>query len=338
MGLGRIRGREVVMHVNRALLGWGVFFLVLGSVPLAVRYGLVDPAVFDAAWRLWPLLLIGAGLGLVLARTRAAVVGGLVVAATAGLMVGGLVVNGVEGFGGGLASCGGSGSGTPFADQRGTLGAHAAVSLQLDCGQVEVASVDGAGWTLGGESHDGRPPVVTDRVDQLTVEARARQDGFQLGGDGGNRWLVELPRDTGTSLDLSVNAGSAVGAFDGMRLERVQVSVNAGSAALDLGNAVELSSLDASANAGSLAVTLPALSMTGNLSANAGSLELCVPEGVDLRIQLEDNALASNNFAEAGLVEVADTWTRFGGGSARIDLTASANLGSITLNPDDGCA
>jgi hypothetical protein len=123
-----------------------------------------------------------------------------------------------------------------------------------------------------------------------------------------------------------------------MRLERVQVSVNAGSAALDLGNAVELSSLDASANAGSLAVTLPALSMTGNLSANAGSLELCVPEGVDLRIQLEDNALASNNFAEAGLVEVADTWTRFGGGSARIDLTASANLGSITLNPDDGCA
>jgi len=79
-------------------------------------------------------------------------------------------------------------------------------------------------------------------------------------------------------------------------------------------------------------------SMTGDLSANAGSLELCVPDGVDLRIRLEDNALGSNNFAEAGLVEVGDTWTRAGVGSARIDLTASANLGSITLNPDDGCA
>ena len=42
--------------------------------------------------------------------------------------------------------------------------------------------------------------------------------------------------------------------------------------------------------------------------------------------------------AEAGLEEVGDTWTRFGVGSARIDMTASANLGSITLNPDDGCA
>ena len=37
-------------------------------------------------------------------------------------------------------------------------------------------------------------------------------------------------------------------------------------------------------------------------------------------------------------MEVGDTWTRVGGGSARIDIAASANLGSITLNPDDGCA
>ena len=325
------------MHVNRALLGWGVFFLVLGSVPLAVRYGLVDANAFATAWQLWPLLLIGAGMGLVLARTRAAIVGGLVVAVTAGLMVGGLVVNGAGGFGGGFVSCGGGG-GTPFADQRGSLGTEAAVSLELDCGQVEVASVDGASWSLSGESHDGQPPVVNERDDRLTIEARARQGRIALGGDGGNQWTVMLPRDARTSLDLSVNAGSAVGAFDGMRLAGMQVSVNAGSAALDLGKAVELASLDASANAGSLAVTLPAVSMTGDLSANAGSLEVCVPDGVDLRIRLADNALASNNFAEAGLIEVGDTWTRSGGGSARIDLTASANLGSITLNPDDGCA
>ena len=95
------------MHVNRALLGWGVFFLVLGAVPLAVRYGVVDASAFDTAWQLWPLLLIGAGMGLVLARTRVAIVGGLVVAATAGLMVGGLVVNGIGGFGSGFGSCGG---------------------------------------------------------------------------------------------------------------------------------------------------------------------------------------------------------------------------------------
>ena len=173
------------MHVNRALLGWGVFFLVLGSVPLAVRYGLVDASAFDTAWQLWPLLLIGAGLGLVLARTRAAVLGGLIVAATAGLMVGGLVVNGVGGFGGfggGFASCGGGENGTPFADQRGTLGTDARISLQLDCGHVEVGSVDGASWSLGGESPDGRPPVVTAGDDRLAVESRPRDGRIQLGG------------------------------------------------------------------------------------------------------------------------------------------------------------
>jgi hypothetical protein len=67
-----------------------------------------------------------------------------------------------------------------------------------------------------------------------------------------------------------------------MRLDRVQVSVNAGSAALDLGSAVEIQAFEASVNAGSLAVTLPPVSMTGDLSANAGSLELCVPDGEDV--------------------------------------------------------
>ena len=276
-------------------------------------------------------------MGLVLARTRAAIVGGLVVAATAGLMVGGLVVNGVDRFGGRFASCGGGSNGTPFADQRGTLGTAAVVSLELDCGEVEVSGVDGAGWTLGGESPDGQPPVINAAQDRLAVESRARQGRFQLGGDGGNRWSVELPRDARTSLDLSVNAGSAVLTFDGMRLDGVQVSVNAGSAVLQLGNAAELGSLDASANAGSLSVTLPATSMTGSLSANAGSVELCVPDGVDLRILLEDNALGSNNFAEAGMEQFADGWVLEGDGKAIVNITASANLGSITLNPDDGC-
>ena len=303
------------MHVNRALLGWGVFFLVLGSVPLAVRSDVVDADAFTTAWQLWPLLLIGAGMGLVLARTRAGMAGGLIVAATAGVLVGALIVDGIGGFGDGFAACGDGGNGTPFADQRGTLGTSASVSLQLDCGHVEVGSVEGASWSLSGESPDGQVPVVKQRDDGLSVEPRARHGGIRLDGEGGNQWTVALPRATRTSLDLSVNAGSAIGAFEAMRLDRVQVSVNAGSAALDLGDSLEVASLEASINAGSLAVTLPASSMTGSVSANAGSLELCVPDGVDLRIRLEDNALGSNNFAEAGMERFGDSGS--GRGTAR---------------------
>ncbi|HEY6571184.1 MAG TPA: DUF5668 domain-containing protein, partial [Candidatus Limnocylindrales bacterium] len=72
------------MHINRGMLGWGVFLIVAGSVPLLVQAGAVDPEVIRRVWQLWPLILIGIGLGLILQRTRAAVVGGLIVAVTCG--------------------------------------------------------------------------------------------------------------------------------------------------------------------------------------------------------------------------------------------------------------
>jgi hypothetical protein len=54
---------------------------------------------------------------------------------------------------------------------------------------------------------------------------------------------------------------------------------------------------------------------------------------------MDDQALGSNNFGDRGLVRNGDTWTRPGFETAtqRIDLTASANLGSINLNPEAGC-
>jgi hypothetical protein len=327
------------MHVNRSLLGWGVFFLVVGAVPLLVRSGTIDASAFDRAWQLWPLLLIGAGLGLVLARTSAAVVGGLVVAVTAGLIVGGLVVNGVPGIGDGIGACtGGDVDGTPFTEQRGSLAAEAAVSLELDCGEMDARAVDGSRWSVRGSSHDGRPPEIDASSDRLAVEAAPGRVRVGFGSGGGTRWTVELPRDARTSLDVAVNAGDATVTPDGMRLDRVTASVNAGSARIDLARVVEIASVDASVNAGSLVVALPPIPMAGDLSANAGSLALCVPPGVDLRIRLEDSALGSNNFAEAGLVKEGDVWVTSGPGTTVIDLDASANLGSITLNPDNGCS
>jgi hypothetical protein len=329
------------MHVNRGLLGWGVFFIVLGAVPLAVRAGVIDASTVAGAWQLWPLLLIGAGVGLVLARTPAAVVGGLIVAVTAGLMAGGLLVNGVDGFGNGFAACGvgPGGEGTPFAEQRGTFGSRADVSVQLDCGSVEVVSDAGSTWNVAGTSHDGRPPSIDAEADRLLVEPDVPGARVGLGSAAGVAWTVTLPTAPVTSFDLQVNAGSARGTFPGMALDRLGVDVNAGSAFLDAGEVIALQSLEATVNAGSLSVTLPAASVEGSLTANAGSIELCVPAGVDLRLRADDNPLGGNNFEEAGLVQDGSTWSTrdFGLQSVRIELSTSANLGNITLNPDGGC-
>ncbi len=327
------------MHLNRGLIGWGVFFIVLGAVPLAVQGGLVDADVVRRAWQLWPLILIGIGLGLVLERTRLAIVGGLLVAVTFGLMGGALIASGIEGPIG-FVTCGNGDRGQPFADQDGSFTGEADVDLDLSCGELVVTTARRDGWTLGGRSPDGLGPEITSSGSSLRLRSQG-EPGVTL-GDEGSRWDVGLPIEPGlSSLSLSINAGSADARLDGLPVTSTSISVNAASAILDLGSTNGLGSVSASVNAGSLALTLPQPESTldGSLSVNAGSLELCVPTGTPLRMQTGDSPLGSNNFGDRGLTRTGDAWTSPGyrGGPGSVDLSVSINLGSVTLNPEDGC-
>jgi hypothetical protein len=329
------------MHVNRGLLGWGVFFITCGCVPLAVRAGYLDSSVLARAWELWPLILVGIGLGLILRRTKAAVVGGLVVAVTLGLMAGSLVAGGIPSTGW-TSACGfvtHSGNGTAFPDQAGSFGLEARVDLELNCGEVAVSSADGTAWTATGISVGGRPPEILASGDRLTIRSAA-QNGINAGGSG-PRWDVTLPRQVSLALGMSVNAGSGRMALGAMRVPEMIVSVNAGDATVDAVGLVESGSLSATVNAGSLAISLPVPTTTlrGSLSVNAGAIDVCVPDGVGLRIRTGREALSSDNFSDRGLVRTGDTWTRPGFATAaqRIELETDANLARITLNPEDGC-
>jgi hypothetical protein len=114
-----------------------------------------------------------------------------------------------------------------------------------------------------------------------------------------------------------VNAGSLVAALERSALRSVGVTVNAGSASL----------------------TFPDADVTGSLTVNAGSIELCVPSTTGLRIETKDGALGSNDFGERGLVRSGDAWisTNWEAATHRIALEATANAGSLSLNPEGGC-
>ena len=324
------------MRIDRGLLGWGVFLIVLGAVPLAVRGGYVETDTVRRAWELWPLVLVGIGLGLLLQRTQLAVVGGLVVAITFGLIGGSVLSVGVEG---GFASCSFSDGtpGTPFSTQTGSLGTSPTVDLELNCGELDVVTATGPGWVVTGSDDDGQGPVIEASADRLQVRSRNRTGiGFTRRGD---QWRITLPTDPVTTLKVAVNAASARLNLARAHVPDVTVSVNAGEITLDLSEAVQVGQLDASANAGSLKLRLPNASLMGSVSANAGSIDVCVPDGVALRLRGSDNPLSSNNFDQRGLVKNGNTWTSPGYDAAtvRIDLAASANAGSITLNPEAGC-
>src|SRR5687768_4959284 len=53
----------VVVRIDQGYLGWGVFFVAAGAIALAIGAGVV---VDQRWWSFWPLLLVGAGIGLVL--------------------------------------------------------------------------------------------------------------------------------------------------------------------------------------------------------------------------------------------------------------------------------
>jgi hypothetical protein len=336
--MGAADGREMTMRVNRGLLGWGVFFLALGAVPLAVQGGVLDAATARRSWELWPLLLIGVGLGLALRNTVIDALGGGLVAATFGLMAGGLVAGGFSGAP--FALCGNGGAAQPTGQpMSGALTDSASVDISLDCGSLELSAQTGGQWSIAWPiSSTVQPDVVEASASRLQVELGNRTFGI---GDPAAFWDVRLPADPTTAMSLSVNAGSAHVSLDGAHVSSLAASVNAGDAHIDLTRALGTTSVTGSVNAGSLTVALPspAATLQGSLSANAGTVQVCVPSGVPLRITVGDHPLGSTNLAQRGLVQNGDTWTRgaWDTATARIDLDVSANLGTVTLDPEDGC-
>ena len=123
------------MRIDPRLLGWGAFLVIAGAIPLAVRAGALSSDSLAAWPSLWPLLLVGAGLGLVLRKTPAHLLGGTISVLTAGVMVGGLLAVGFNGFPA-FGACGSNGNGTAFAGRSGTLGDRAEVDVEFNCGHL----------------------------------------------------------------------------------------------------------------------------------------------------------------------------------------------------------
>ena len=326
------------MRINRGLIGLGVFFLLVGAVPLAVRAGYVTETQVGRIGSLWPLILIGIGVGILLARTRLAFLGGLLVAATFGVIVGGVLSGGIDGFAGGACGPGTGGSAFPPDDGR-FEATTASVELDFRCGIMSVDVEPGEAWRVEGEDADGTGPRIDADAESLAVNANPGDGGpFGVIGDR-ETWRVTLPDTVSLDIDVDLNAGSSTIDLAGASVETLDLGMNAGSATLDLEAVEELGFLNVEVNAGSINVTLPRLSVDGSIEVNAGSVNMCTPDGAGLRFNTEGSNLSSNDFEDRGLVNTGSTWQTPGFESAavRIELDTQTNAGSFSLNPADGC-
>jgi hypothetical protein len=321
------------MHIDRRLVGFGLFLITVGGVMVAVRQGVLTEEAARQAWRLWPLVLVGIGLSIVLAGRTAAGLGGLVLAVTLGAILGGVAATGVF-PGTGLCS-GVHGEGTAFADASGDLGGRARVTVTQDCGDLTIGTVAGSTWSLSGTSRDGRPPAVDSGSDRLRISA-ADGGSFVLGATGS--WDLVLPRDPVLDLVIRVSGGESRVGLGGAHLGSLAVDANAGSVEVDLRDA-ELDDAAVEVNFGSATLRLPDRSATATVSVNAGSAAICLPPGAGLRVRLESVA-ASNDFGDHGMTEAGGVWVTPGYDTAevRLDVRADVNAGSLTLDPARQCA
>lgn len=325
------------MHVDRRLLGWGLFFVLLGAIPLAVRAGLLDKDLVAQWPLLWPVLLIGWGLGLLLRGTPLALIGGAVAAITFGVMGGGAIASGFAGIP--FASgCGSTTPATAFATRTGEFGTTARADLVFNCGNLTVSAADGSAWSVAGSDRNGKGPSIDSNGSVLSV--KTEEERAFLGSQGHAVWNVTLPRSPVLAFGLTLNAGEGSLDFAGASVSSLSMTLNAGSVTLDLSGAAQAGDVNTTVNAGSAAISLPAGDRSVNVSLNAGSLTACLPVGTPVRAQWS-GALGSNNFDSAGLVKVdTQTWTSSGfvAGQPHIELRVSANAGSFELQFGGTCS
>lgn len=325
------------MHLDRRLLGWGAFFVLLGAIPLLVRGGTLDRALLERWPELWPLLLIGWGLSLILRKTPIDWIGGVLSTITFGIMGGGLIVTGF----GGIPSLGcGDGPGAGAIETRadGTFGASGALNVEFDCGELELVTVDGSAWGLVARTDADRTPVTDVDGDRVRIRVD-RDDANWRFDEPGSEWTVTVPRTPSIDLGLTLNAGDGNVDLDGATLRSTNFTLNARSLDIDLSGVVALSSLNGTVNAGSADLRLPVFDGSVNLSLNAGSMNVCLPAGSEFRVHWS-GALGSSNLDGLGLTKVGDeTWTSAGYGSATdaIDMNLSANAGSFSLRIGGSC-
>lgn len=324
------------MHVDRRLLGWGCFFILLGGIPLATRSGLLDQQSVAQWPLLWPVLLIAWGAGLLLRRTPIEWLGGALAVVTFGVMAGGALAAGF----GDVSIASGCGSVAPmsvFTTQTGDLSGPGRVDVQLDCGTLNTSTADGTAWTVAGSDQRGIGPMVTGGGSSLAVRPRSGSGIFNPAGR--SNWNVTLPRGQQLTVGVTVNAGAGHLDLAGAAVSSANLTLNAGDLRADLSRAAQAGDLSVTVNAGSATVSLPGGDRSGDLSLNAGSLRVCVPSATALRVDWS-GTLGSNNFGSAGLVKVdQDTWASpgFDATQPHTELHVSANAGSFTLDFGGSC-
>lgn len=297
---------------NVTLLG-PVLLIAVGVILLMNTLGILDWSIWWSLLRLWPILLIAAGLDLLIGRRStwgALVVAALMLAVLAGALW--------------WAASGASMGGQDSRIIQQSLGAatQADVALNPAVGILRVDALPESADLIRGTVPAG---------DGLGVEEEYAQQGEQATYSLTTSGEVLAPNFTGWDQDQVWDLGLSPAPS-----LQLWTNMGAGQIELELSD-LNVRGLEAENGLGFTTVTLPAEgSYQASISQAMGGITIVVPKGLAVRISI-DTALASRNLPSDFVREGDDVYTSPGYGTAtdRADLNVSVAMGLLTVRYEE---
>ncbi len=285
----------------------------LGILLLLSNLGMLQWSIWDAAWKLWPILLIAAGLDVLIGR-RSAIGSCLSTLIVLALIAGAIAVFAMPGWfgvGGPGPDITGQGVSQPLEGARyGDVTIRpAAASLRVAGGAAEGKLLEGTVSLPAGEAAAGSSRMAND---VLYYSLASRDVRPYVGRPGGDRtWDLRLTDQAQLALRVGMGAGQVTADLRGLKLTSVVVEMGAGQAI----------------------ITVPAggrLDMRVNVAV--GEAVIRVPRGSAVRVNAK-MALGTSRLPNGTSHFGASSYSSpgFESTSDRIDVDVSCAIGSIVV-------
>ncbi len=288
-----------------------VLLIAIGAVLLLNTLGILEWSVWLSIIRLWPVLLIAAGLDLLLGRHS--VWGSLLAAVLVlGVLAGALWLASAD------VAPGGAGLVAESVQQPLGAATSAEVVVSPAVGRLQMEALPEEASLVQGTIYRGRNEEVEQVLDSGTRATYTLQAGdvswVPFGTWSFDRRLWDVGLSPGVVLDLEaeLGAGEAVLDLTGLQLERLEVDVGVGR----------------------VEIRLPAEGrFEASIDGAIGETVIVIPGGLEARIQAS-TALAVRNMP-AGYRRDGDVYTSPGyeGAENRVDLTVNQAMGALTVRP-----
>lgn len=290
-------------------LTWPIFLIGVGVMLLLNNLGLLSGQVWTALLRLWPALLITAGIDLLIGRRS--LVGRIAAAVLIIAVLGGsvwLALRYPEQL-----------HGAPQTVQIPRDDAESAdIDLRMPVGSLTVGSLSDTQDLLNGTVYLQRNETLEQEHTQSG--GRARVELFSEGGWYGpgvsfgpeHNWSLNVNEDVSVDLDTDFAVGRA-------RLELA---------------AADISTLTTEMAIGETVIVLPrAGRYTANVNGAIGNIVVLVPEG--LGIQLQTDAGLGNVNTPEGYTRSGDTYESPGytGADNQAEINLNLGIGNVTVRP-----